>query len=79
LVGKDELGNDLHHTWQSVGEPLCGELPGELRDECLNCEAFANLEETRVVMEVWREEYNTQRPHSSLGYLTPAEFAEQSS
>ncbi|MGD9520087.1 MAG: integrase core domain-containing protein, partial [Armatimonadota bacterium] len=38
---------------------------------------FGNLEEARAVIEAWREEYNTERPHSSLGYLTPAEFAGQ--
>ncbi len=48
---------------------------GKLRDECLNCEVFGNVEEARMVIEAWREEYNTKRPHSSLGYLTPVEFA----
>ena len=46
-----------------------------LVDECLNCEFFTDLEEARVVIEAWREEYSTERPHSSLGYLTPVEFA----
>jgi transposase InsO family protein len=47
----------------------------KLRDECLNREIFGSLEEARVVIEQWRLEYNTERPHSSLGYQTPAEFA----
>jgi putative transposase len=47
----------------------------KLRDECLNREIFGSLREARVVMEQWRLEYNTERPHSSLGYQTPAEFA----
>jgi transposase InsO family protein len=40
----------------------------------LNIEEFANLAEARIVVEAWRIEYNTYRPHSSLGGLTPAEF-----
>lgn len=45
-----------------------------LRDECLNLEVFHSLAEARVLIEQWRRFYNTERPHSSLGYLTPAEF-----
>jgi putative transposase len=47
----------------------------KLRDECLNREIFRNGKEAQVVVETWRQEYNNYRPHSSLGYLTPAEFA----
>ncbi len=47
----------------------------KLRDECLNREVFRNGKEARVIVEAWRQEYNNYRPHSSLGYLTPAEFA----
>ena len=43
------------------------------RRECLDAEEFAHLREARIVIEQWRWEYNTQRPHSSLGYRTPAE------
>lgn len=50
---------------------------GRLRDECLNTHHFRTLAEARSVMEAWREEYNTARPHSSLGRRTPAEFAAQ--
>jgi putative transposase len=46
---------------------------GTLRGECLDREWFSNLREARIVIEQWRWEYNTQRPHSSLGYRTPAE------
>ena len=48
---------------------------GKLRDECLNASWFANLFEARRKIAVWREEYNEERPHSSLGYRTPAAFA----
>jgi len=47
----------------------------KLRDECLNREIFRNGKEAQTIVEVWRGEYNNYRPHSSLGYLTPSEFA----
>ena len=47
----------------------------KLRDECLNREVFGSLAEARVVIEQWRREYNEYRPHSSLGYDTPAQTA----
>ena len=49
----------------------------KLRDECLNMEVFRNGQEARNVIEAWRKEYNEVRPHSSLNYNTPAEFAAQ--
>lgn len=50
----------------------------KLRDECLNRELFGSLKEARVVLEQWRKYYNEKRPHSSLGYQTPEEFAGRS-
>ena len=50
---------------------------GRLRDECLNVNWFENLWDARRKISAWREEYNRERPHSSLGYLTPTEFAAQ--
>ena len=44
------------------------------RDECLNREWLLNLREARVVIEDWRQYYNTERPHSRLGYLSPEGF-----
>jgi putative transposase len=46
-----------------------------LRDECLNREIFRNGREAQVIVEAFRQEYNSYRPHSALGYLAPAEFA----
>ncbi len=48
---------------------------GKLRDECLNASWFGNLFEARIKIAAWKEEYNDERPHSSLGYLAPREFA----
>jgi putative transposase len=50
---------------------------GRLRDECLNVSWFWNLFDARRKIEAWRQEYNEQRPHSSLGYRTPNAFARQ--
>jgi putative transposase len=48
---------------------------GRLRDELLNGELFDTLLEAKVVVEDWRIDYNNHRPHSSLGMLTPTEYA----
>lgn len=48
---------------------------GRFRDECLNEHWFTSLAEARVLVAAWRRDYNEMRPHSSLGYQTPAEFA----
>lgn len=48
---------------------------GKLRDECLNASWFRNLFDARAKVAAWKEEYNEERPHSSLGYLAPREFA----
>ena len=47
-------------------------LNGKLRDELLDREVFEKLLEARVLIERWREHYNTARPHSSLGYRPSA-------
>jgi len=48
---------------------------GKFRDECLNEHWFISLAHARSIIEAWRIEYNTERPHSSLGNRTPHEFA----
>lgn len=47
---------------------------GKFRDECLNEEMFLNINEARFKINNWRYEYNSERPHSSLGGLSPYEF-----
>ena len=50
---------------------------GKLRDECLNCEWFRDLREARMLIERWRQFYNHQRPHSSLGNRTPVQVRQE--
>jgi putative transposase len=51
---------------------------GRLRDECLNEHLFTSYMHARKVINAWRQDYNTERPHSSLDGLTPMEFATRS-
>jgi putative transposase len=63
---------DPGKPWQNgVGESF----NGKFRDECLSLEWFRSRAEARVVIETWRRHFNDVRPHSSLGYQTPAAFA----
>ncbi len=48
---------------------------GRMRDELLNETLFLSLARARTVIRAWADDYNTERPHSSLGYATPAAFA----
>jgi putative transposase len=50
---------------------------GTFRDECLNLHWFLSIDDARRTIEAWRRDYNHVRPHSSLGGLTPVEFAEK--
>ena len=50
----------------------CESFNGKLRDEFLNGEIFYSLKEAQILTERWRREYNTERPHSALGYRPPA-------
>jgi putative transposase len=50
---------------------------GRFRDECLNASWFRTLADAREKISSWRDEYNGERPHGSLAYRTPREFARQ--
>ena len=50
----------------------CESFNGKMRDEFLNGEIFYSLKEAQILIERWRIEYNTRRPHSALGYRPPA-------
>jgi putative transposase len=63
------------------GKPIqnahCESFHGRLRDECLNEHWFLSLGDARHIVESWRQDYNRDRPHSALGYQTPAEYAQR--
>jgi putative transposase len=74
-----ERGIELVHI--EPGKPVQNahieSFHGRLREECLNVSWFGTLFEARGKIGAWGQEYNQERPHSSLGYRTPAEFARQ--
>ena len=55
--------------------PFIESFHGKFRDECLNMHVFTDGRHAQQVVEAWRIEYNEERPHSSLNYMTPAEYA----
>src|ERR1700722_6771897 len=65
-VGTGTLYIEPGSPWENG---YCESFNGKLRDECLNGEIFYSLKEAQIVIEKWRVEYNTKRPHSALGRL----------
>jgi len=65
------------HPGKPMENGFVESFQGKFRDECLNLHWFSSLADARTKIETWRREYNTERPHSSLGDLTPHEFKEQ--
>ena len=73
----ESQGASTHHIepgkpWQNS---FAESFNARVRDECLNMNEFWSIEHARVVLESWRIEFNTEHPHSSLGYMTPEQFA----
>ena len=68
-IGVSTLYIEPGSPWENG---YCESFNGKLRDELLDCEAFDTVLEAKVLIEWWRREYNTVRPHSSLGYRPPA-------
>lgn len=68
---------DFSRPGKPTDNPYIESLNGSFRDECLNLHWFLSLDDAREKIEAWRQEYNSFRPHSSLGDLTPAEFTEE--
>ncbi len=77
LKWSQDTGVNWHYI--APGKPMQNafveSFNGRLRDECLNEHIFGNLAEARRIIETWRIDYNTERPHTSLGGLAPAVFA----
>ena len=74
LAGTQTAYIEPGSPWEN---PFVESFNGRLRDELLNIEEFACLTEARVIIEDWRIQYNTYRPHSALDGLTPAEYAQR--
>lgn len=68
---------DFIRPGKPVENGLIESFNGRLRDECLNVNEFASLEHARATLAAWRDDYNRLRPHSSLGNLTPSEYAKR--
>lgn len=68
-VGAKTLYIEPGSPWENG---YCESFNGKLRDELLNGEIFCSLKEAKILIEQWRQHYNTVRPHSSLGYRPPA-------
>ena len=70
---------DVEWHYIAPGKPMQNgfveSFNGRLRDECLNEHLFTNIKEAREIIEEWRIDYNTNRPHTSLNGLTPTECA----
>src|SRR3954453_14853664 len=68
---------DWHYI--APGKPMqngfCESFNGRMRDELLNETLFFGLDHARQIIGTWVNDYNTARPHSSLGYRTPAAYA----
>ena len=70
-----KVRQDFIEPGKPVQNAFIESFNGRLREECLNPHWFTNLADAQGKIAAWREDYNTQRPHSSLGYQTPREFA----
>ena len=74
MVGTATTYIEPGSPWET---PFIDSFNDRVRDELLNVEEFATLLEAQVVVDGWRTEYNTCRPHSSLGGKTPDEYAKE--
>ncbi len=65
---------DFIQPGKPVQNAFAESFNGRFRDECLNQHWFLNMREARNIIENWKLDYNTSRPHSSLGNISPSEF-----
>jgi putative transposase len=72
-------GREVRLQFIEPGKPIQNayieSFNSRLREECLNEQVFVSRADARRKIEQWRMQYNRERPHSSLGYLAPEEFA----
>ena len=82
LAWRSTVGGRRHVTLDFIepGKPsqngYLESFNGKFRDECLNAHWFLTLAQARQIILEWKEDYNTQRPHSALQQLAPAVFAQ---
>jgi putative transposase len=74
----EETGIEWHYIAPGKQNAFVESFNGRFRDECLNEHVFRSLSQARALVEAWRIDYNTVRPHSSLGGLPPSVFANRS-
>ena len=68
---------DYSRPGKPTDNPFIESFNGSFRDECLNVNWFLSLQDAKEKIELWREEYNGFRPHSSLNDFTPNEVHEE--
>jgi putative transposase len=68
---------DLSRPGKPTDNAKIESINGRFRAECLDAHGFSSLADARRKIEAWRQYYNETRPHSALGWATPAEFARQ--
>ena len=66
---------DFSRPGKPVDNAYIESFNGRVRQECLNLHWFTEIDEVRSTLEIWKMEYNMIQPHSSLGYLSPVEYA----
>lgn len=78
IIWACNAGMNLHYI--KPGKPtqnaFVESFNGRLRDECLNLHWFQSIDQANRIIQVWKHDYNNTRPHSALGNLTPAAFAQ---
>jgi len=72
---RNNVKMDFIRPGKPVENAFIESFNGRLRDECLNANLFVSLADAKAKLEAWRLDYNEERPHSSIGNLTPSEFA----
>jgi putative transposase len=72
---ENQVTLDFSRPGKPTDNAFIESINGSFRDECLNAHLFLSLQDAREKIESWRTGYNTFRPHSSLGNLTPSKYA----
>ena len=71
---ENKIELDFSGPGKPTDNPFIESFNGTFRDECLNLNWFLSLKDARGKIRLWREEYNQERPHGSLGNLSPEEY-----